>query len=104
VLQGFPVIATSVGQMALGYKCGYELPRQLCRRRFIWVGTRWAETTDPAMGGAAGPGTDKGTWRDNIDYGGYIDYRDDHTLWPIRIRPRIGRHIYSVGTWRDRFA
>jgi hypothetical protein len=31
---------------------------------------------------------------------------DGHTPWPIRIRPRIGRHSYSVSIWRDsdRFA
>jgi hypothetical protein len=81
-----------------------ELLRQLCRRLFVWVGTSWAGTTDPATGGAAGPGTDKGTRRGNIDYGEYIDYRDGHTPWPIRIRPRIGRHRYSVSTWRDRLA
>jgi hypothetical protein len=42
--------------------------------------------------------------RGNIDYGEHIDYRDGHTSWPIRIRPRIGRHSYSVNIWRDRFA
>jgi hypothetical protein len=41
----------------------------------------------------------------NIDYGEHIGYhRDGHTPWPIRIRPRIGRHSYSVNIWRDRFA
>jgi hypothetical protein len=90
----------------LGYKCRKELLRQLCRRLFVWVSTSWAGTTDPATGGAAGPGTDKGARRGNIDYGEHIDYRDGHTSWPIRIstRPMIGRHSYSVDIWRDRFA
>ena len=94
----------------LGYKCRKELLRQLCRRLFVWVSTSWAGTTDPATGGAAGLETDKGgaddatTAAGNIDYGEHIDYRDGHTSWPIRIRPRIGRHSYSVNIWRDRFA
>ena len=54
------LIATSVGQVILGYKCRNELLRQLCRRLFVWVSTSWAGTTDPATGGAAGLETDKG--------------------------------------------
>jgi hypothetical protein len=67
-------------------------------------------TTDSATGGAAGPEADKGASRgdaataalDIIDYGEHIDYRDGRTSWPIRIRPRIGRHSYSANTWRGR--
>jgi hypothetical protein len=75
------------------------------------------DTTDLATGGAAGPGTDKGTRRRRGDGGGTTaattaGTSTEHTVtatrrttWPIaRIRPRSGRHRYSVDIWRDGLA
>ena len=65
---------------------------------------RYGEGAKEPARAPVGPRPGPPTTEPEKDYGEHIDYKDGHMSWPIRIRPRIGRHSYSVNTWRDRFA